>query len=65
MEIVSLNIAFVSTNYHLLDGDVCFSLSRQSDFTKMLEYVERTVYFLKNFFLEGASSYCVLNEAFI
>ena len=44
---------------------VSHCLGNQILLTKMLEYVERTVYFLKNFFLEGASSYCVLNEAFI
>ena len=44
---------------------VSHCLGNQILLTKMLEYVERTVYFLKIFFLEGASSYCVLNEAFI
>ena len=42
---------------------VSHCLGNQILLTKMLEYVERTVYFLKNVFVEGASSYCVLNEA--
>ena len=45
---------------------VSHCLGNQILLTKILEFAERTVYFLKiNVFVEGASSYCVLNEAFI
>ena len=44
---------------------VSHCLGNQILLTKMLEYVERTVYFLKNVSVEGASSYCVLHGAFI